>query len=330
MERVRWGIIGCGNVTEVKSGPGLQKAHNSELVAVMRRDGDKAADYARRHGVPRWTNDADTLIHDPEVDVVYIATPPDSHLEYTRRVAAAGKPVYVEKPMARTHPEAQEMIDHCARAGVPLWVAYYRRTLPKFRKIRELVDGGRIGEPRGVTVQLRQPLRPEDPAEALPWRVIPEIAGGGLFFDLASHMLDFLDYLLGPVVQVDGIAANQAGRYPAEDIVGSAFQFESGVVGTGLWHFSAFSRQEWTEIEGTQGRIGYVTFDNSPIQLTTANGVEEIQTEQPEHVQQPLIQSIVDEILGGDRSPSNGESGARTSWVMDQIVESYRAQTSAQ
>src|SRR3954470_22835271 len=96
---VRWGIVGCGDVTEVKSGPALQKADGSALMAVMRRDAGKAADYARRHGVAKSYGDGGALINDPDVDAVYIATPPSSHIDYVQRVAAAGKPVYVEKPM---------------------------------------------------------------------------------------------------------------------------------------------------------------------------------------------------------------------------------------
>ena len=118
----RWGIIGCGDVTEVKSGPALQKATGSALVAVMRRDLSKAQDYARRHGVPRAYNSADALINDPEVDAVYIATPPSSHCALTLAVAAAGKPCLVEKPMAMNHGECRRMIEACAARGVPLWV----------------------------------------------------------------------------------------------------------------------------------------------------------------------------------------------------------------
>ena len=104
---VRWGIIGCGNVTEVKSGPAFQNAEGSALVAVMRRHGELAADYARRHGVSRFYDDADRLVSDPEVDAVYVATPPGSHLEHALRACRAGKPAYVEKPMARaTTPSA--------------------------------------------------------------------------------------------------------------------------------------------------------------------------------------------------------------------------------
>jgi 1,5-anhydro-D-fructose reductase (1,5-anhydro-D-mannitol-forming) len=107
---IRWGMIGCGDVTEVKSGPGFQKAAGSALMAVMRRNGGLAADYARRHGVPRCYDRADALLADDEVDAVYIATPPDTHADYALLAAAASKPAYVEKPMARHTPECDRMI----------------------------------------------------------------------------------------------------------------------------------------------------------------------------------------------------------------------------
>ncbi|MRR31036.1 Gfo/Idh/MocA family oxidoreductase, partial [bacterium] len=218
MNQVRWGIIGCGDVTEVKSGPALQKADGSQLVAVMRRNEALAQDYARRHGVQRWYDDARQLIDDPQVDAVYIATPPHKHKEFTLAVAQAGKPVYVEKPMALNAAECQEMIDACHVAGVPLFVAYYRRALPRFVKIKEIIDSGVLGKLRFVQVTLTQPAR-ELASGELPWRVIPETAGGGLFVDLAAHTLDFLDYVLGPIQAVHGIACNQGGAYPAEDVV---------------------------------------------------------------------------------------------------------------
>ena len=157
MEKVRWGIIGVGNVTERKSGPGFQQAERSELVAVMRRNGDLAADYARRNNVPRWYDDADELINDPQVDAVYVATPPSSHKEYVIRAARAGKPVYVEKPMARTAAECEEMMSACEEAGVGLFVAYYRRALPRFVTVKELMDGGWVGQLRSVSVRNERP-----------------------------------------------------------------------------------------------------------------------------------------------------------------------------
>jgi predicted dehydrogenase len=323
--KIRWGIIGCGDVTEVKSGPAFQKVQNSELVAVMRRTGELAKDYAERHGVPKWYDDADSLINDPDVDVVYIATPPGSHKEYALKAASAGKPVYVEKPMARTFEECQEMIAACEAAGVPLFIAYYRRAHPRFLKVKELLENKSIGNVRFVsTTQYQKASEDVKDSQNLPWRVQPDLSGGGLFFDLASHTLDILDYLLGPIKEVQGLASNQAGHYPAEDIVTGTYRFESGVHGIGNWCFSAFEDVDINEIVGSQGKITFSTFGNDPVILTTTNGTEEWNFDPPMHVHQPLVQTILSELTGkSGYCPSTGKSGARTNWVMGEMVSNY-------
>lgn len=320
--KIRWGIIGCGNVTEVKSGPAFQKITNSELVAVMRRTGELAEDYAKRHNVSKWYDNADELINDPEVDVIYIATPPGSHKEYTLKAAQAGKPVYVEKPMARTYAECLEMIEACKEANVPLYVAYYRRAQERFLKIKELLDNGAVGDIRFVsTTQYRKAS--EDPNN-LPWRVQPELSGGGLFFDLASHTLDILDFLVGPIKEVHGFASNHGGLYLAEDIVTGTYVFESGVHGVGNWCFTAFQNEDVNEIVGSKGKITFSTFGNEPVVLTTTKGTEEWSFKRPQHVHQPLVETIVAELTGkGVNCPSTGESGARTNWVMGEMVKGY-------
>lgn len=143
--QINWGIIGVGDVCEIKSGPAFNTINGSRLVAVMRRSASLAKDYAERHGVPKWYHDADILINDPEVNAIYIATPPHVHPYYTKIVAEAGKPVYVEKPMAKTYSECQDMIEVCKQKGVPLFVAYYRRALANFLAIKNWVQDGRIG-----------------------------------------------------------------------------------------------------------------------------------------------------------------------------------------
>jgi predicted dehydrogenase len=318
---VRWGIIGCGDVTEVKSGPALQRATGSALVAVMRRDRGKAEDYARRHQVARAYDDAAALIGDPEVDAVYVATPPSSHKAYALAAARAGKPVYVEKPMALSHAECAEMIDGCAHAQVPLFVAYYRRALPRFLKVKQLIDDGTIGDVRLVNVSLWQPAKAEHgDAAGPPWRVVPAIAGGGLFVDLASHTLDLLDFLLGPVASAAGSPGNQAGLYQAEDVVSGHFVFQSGVRGSGAWCFTAGEPVDRTEIVGSRGTVSFATFADAPVTLTLAGQVISFAIPHPPHIQQPLIQSVVDALRGGGVCPSTGISAARTSRVMDQLL----------
>lgn len=321
MGTIRWGIIGCGDVTEVKSGPAFARADRSALVAVMRRNGDLARDYAQRHGVPRWYDDAEALVRDPDVDAVYVATPPHWHCAGTLLAARHGKPVYVEKPMAMNAAECDEMIEACRVAGVPLFTAYYRRALPRFLRVKTLLDAGAIGAPRAVSVTLyrRHTLGAGD----LPWRVDPAIAGGGLFVDLASHTLDLLDYLLGPIVAVRGDAANLGGHYPAEDIVSGALTFASGVRGSGIWCFTGDRDHDEVTIVGTQGRLVFSTFDDAPVVVEHAGGVQAVSVPNPPHVQQPLIQSIVDTLDGMGACASTGETGARTTRVMEALLQEF-------
>ena len=336
---IRWGIIGCGDVTEVKSGPGFQQATGSSLVAVMRRNGEKAADYAQRHHVPHHFNDADDLINHPEVDAVYIATPPGRHLEYALKVCKAGKPAYVEKPMARTETECAQMVDTFEKAGVPLFVAYYRRSLDRFIKARDLTQSGRIGNVTGVTYRFStQPLRrvdtnteltgatPIEPHVDLPWRVIAEDAGGGLFLDIGCHTLDIIDFITGgPLQFVGGAAANRAGLYDVEDTVTLSFLTHEGAVGAAHWNFAAGFLDDDIEITGSLGRISLSTFGKEPVHLFTATGLETFDLPNPVNIQAPMIQSIVNTLLGveGAACPSTGATALRTSRLIDKSLNSY-------
>ena len=316
---IRWGIIGCGEVTEVKSGPALQQATGSKLVAVMRRTGSLAEDYARRHNVARFYDNADAIIADPDVDAVYIATPPGSHLEYALRVAAAGKPCYVEKPMARSFVECQRMIDAFERAGLPLFVAYYRRALPRFVKVKELIDSGRLGHVTGCRYHRLTPDRPAPPDF---WRMDVAQSGGGLFLDVGSHVLDLLDYLLGEFIEFGGDAHGTLAS-PTEETVALHFRTSNGVIGTASWNFAADRNEELLVIEGTSGRLLTPVLAPGPLLLESGGNSESILIADPPHIQQPLIQTIVDELLGLGKCPSTGITAARTSKVMDEALSRF-------
>ena len=323
MKTVNWGIVGCGNVCERKSGPAMYKTPHSALAAVMRRDAEKAADFARRHNVPKSYTDAAALIADPEVDIVYVATPPGTHRELAVQALEARKPVYVEKPMAMNHAECLEMIAAAEKAGQKLFVAYYRRALPYFLKVKELLDGGSVGQPLTAEVRLLRPERPEDRDPArLPWRLRREVGGEGYFHDLAPHTLDILDFLLGEIADARGCKSNLGGFYDVADTVTAAFRFRSGVTGTGTWCFVAPPQavEDSVAITGRKGIIRFGTFTFSPIELTTAGGTERFRIDPPEHIQGPLIETIVAELRGEGRCPSTGTSAARTSRVMDRII----------
>ena len=320
---IRWGMIGCGSVTEVKSGPAFQKASRSVLVAVMRRNGALARDYAQRHGVPRWYDNTAALIADTEVDAVYVATPVGVHLACALEVCKAGKPCYVEKPMARNVTESRLMTDAFSAAGLPLFVAYYRRALPRFLKARELVQCGRLGILTGIDYRYAQSRHRQILGDPLPWRYVAEQSGGGLFMDLGCHTLDIIDFIAGPLESVAGLAANIASSYPVEDNVVANFKTASGVLGAARWNFAAAEAEDMITFTGTEARLSLSTFGAEPLCIETATGKENLDIPNPSHIQQPLIQSIVNELLGTGKCPSTGESALRTACVMDRVLESY-------
>lgn len=329
---ISWGIIGCGNVTEVKSGPAFSKVKDSRLVAVMRRNSALAQDYARRHNVPKYYSDASELINDKEVTAVYIATPPGSHMEYALEVIKAGKPVYIEKPMAVNYEQCVRINEAAQKKGVPVFVAYYRRALPGFLLVKEMIEKGKIGKVRFIQMQLFKHASADELAGKLPWRVDPALSGGGHFFDLASHQLDWCDYVFGPVLKVKSIALNQAGLYKAEDFVSAEFVFADNVVLTGTWSFtvSPESSRDSIEIFGSEGSIRFSTFSFEPIVLTDPSGIHTYINERPEHVQYYLIDKIVQSLHGKGEAPSTGLTGARTSMVMDEVVREYYGNHSPQ
>lgn len=323
MEEIKWGIIGCGDVTEVKSGPAFNKVPNSSIVAVMRRDAAKAEDYALRHGVPKWYDDAEKLINDPDVNAIYIATPPLQHEEYTLFSLAAGKPVYVEKPMTLNAESALRMQNASLKYNVKLSVAHYRRAQPMFLKVKELLDKNVIGEVRFVQLQMLQsPARNLIASTGNNWRLDPSISGGGLFHDLAPHQLDLMIYYFGQVSSSSGISINQSREYPADDLVVGQILFESGVVFNGTWCFtvSENDKKDICEITGSAGTISFPIFGNK-ISIKKDGYEEEFVFEALQHVQQPMIDKVTNYFLGKGDNPCSSEQAILSMQLMDSFTK---------
>lgn len=322
-KEIRWGFIGCGEVTEKKSGPAFGKVEGSKVVAVMSRSHDKASSYAQRHHISRWYTDAQQLIEDPEVNAVYIATPPSSHATYAIMAMKAGKPVYVEKPLASSYIDCQRINRVCEQTGVPCFIAYYRRYLPYFQKVKQLVLEGSVG--RVVNVQIRFAVPPRDldyNSTNLPWRVQRDIAGGGYFYDLAPHQIDLLQDIFGPIVYAKGYSTNRGGLYQTEDSVSASFQFHDGLPGSGSWCFvcDESARTDRIEIIGDKGQICFSVFTYEPIALHNSQGRTEIHIDNPAHVQMPLIENVVRHLQGKTVCTADNLSATSVNWVMDRIL----------
>ncbi|MEZ4809556.1 MAG: Gfo/Idh/MocA family oxidoreductase [Allomuricauda sp.] len=317
---LRWGVIGCGSVAEKKSVPAYQMTPGFEVGMVMRRDANKVKDYAQRHQITKWTTQAKEVIENPDIDAIYIATPPDTHKLYGLQVANLGKPCCIEKPMAPNYRDSLEIFEAFNNKNIPLFIAYYRRSLPRFLKIKQWLDESRIGEVKHIHWRKTKPPTDMDLSGDYNWRTDKTVAPGGYFDDLASHGLDLFNFLLGNISQAKGVASNRLGLYSAYDTISGSWLHKNGITGEGEWDFTANDRVDKVEIWGSDGRISFAVLDEAPLELENASGRQTIEVPNPEHIQQFHAENIKNHLLGVETHPSTGRTGLHTSWVMDRIL----------
>lgn len=324
MKQINWGFIGCGEVTEKKSGPAFNEVEGSQVVAVMSRSENKARSYAERHHVHKWYTDASELIEDPDVNAVYIATPPSSHATFAIMAMRAGKPCYIEKPLAASYNDCIRINRISEQTGVPCFVAYYRRYLPYFQKVKEIIESGTIGNVVNVQVRFSVPPRDLDfqSGKEMPWRLQPDIAGGGYFYDLAPHQIDLLQNLFGVITRAHGYPANRAHLYQAEDTLSACFFFESGIPGSGSWCFVGHesAKEDCIEVIGEKGSLSFSVFTYQPIEVITSEGKNLITVPNPPYVQLPLIKSVIQHLQGIGKCDCTSVSATAVNWVLDRVL----------
>lgn len=324
MKQINWGFIGCGEVTEKKSGPAFNEVEGSQVVAVMSRSENKARSYAERHHVRKWYTDASELIEDPDVNAVYIATPPSSHATFAIMAMRAGKPCYIEKPLAASYNDCIRINRISEQTGVPCFVAYYRRYLPYFQKVKEIIENGTIGNVVNVQVRFSVPPRDLDfqSGKEMPWRLQPDIAGGGYFYDLAPHQIDLLQNLFGVITRAHGYPANRAHLYQAEDTLSACFFFESGIPGSGSWCFVGHesAKEDCIEVIGEKGSLSFSVFTYQPIEVITSEGKNSITVPNPPYVQLPLIKSVIEHPQGIGKCDCTSVSATAVNWVLDRVL----------
>lgn len=324
MKEIGWGFIGCGEVTEKKSGPAFNEVPGSHVVAVMSRNAEKAESYAKRHNIKKWYTDPLELINDPEINAIYIATPPSSHATFAIMAMKAGKPVYIEKPLAASYEDCARINRISELTGVPCFVAYYRRYLPYFQKVKQIIQSGAIGTPANVQIRFSVPPRDLDYKSngSLPWRLQPDIAGGGYFYDLAPHQLDLIQDIFGVITRAHGYSSNMAKLYKAEDTISACFYFENGLPGSGSWCFVGHqsAKEDRIEVIGEKGMLSFSVYNYSPIQLVTSEGRSSIVVPNPPYVQLPIIRSVIEHLQGIGICECTSVSATPVNWVMDRIL----------
>lgn len=311
----------------MKSGPAFNEVEGSHVEAVYSRSKDKVRSYAERHHIKKWYTDAQQLIDDPEVNAIYIATPPSSHATYAIMAMKAGKPAYIEKPLAASYEDCARINRISKQTGVPSFVAYYRRYLPYFQKVKSILDSGTIGTVTNVQVRFSVPPRDLDynSSHNLPWRLQPDIAGGGYFYDLAPHQLDLLQEFFGVITRAHGYCANRAHLYSAEDTISACFLFENGLPGSGSWCFVGHqsAKEDRIDVVGEQGSLSFSVYNYDPIQLITSDGIRNITVPNPSYVQLPIIKAVIEDLQGIGDCTCTSVSATPVNWVMDRILGKF-------
>ncbi len=324
MKQINWGFIGCGEVTEKKSGPAFAEVEGSSIEAVMSRNANKAQLYAERHNISKWYTDAQELINDPKVNAIYIATPPSSHATFAIMAMKAGKPVYIEKPLAASYEDCARINRISNETGIDCFVAYYRRYLPYFKKVKQIIQSGTIGKVTNVQLRFSVPPRELDynSSSTKPWRLQPDIAGGGYFYDLAPHQLDTLQELFGIITRAHGYCANVGHLYKAEDTISACFMFENGLPGSASWCFVGHksAREDCIDVIGEKGMISFSVFDYKPIRVITSEGTRSVIVPNPPYVQLPIIKNVIEDLQGIGTCESTSISATPVNWVMDRIL----------
>jgi predicted dehydrogenase len=315
-------MIGAGDVTEIKSGPAFNKVDNSALVALVRRNADKARDYARRHNVPDWYTDARTMLNRDDINAIYIATPPSTHKDYALTSLKAGKDIYLEKPMALNAKESGEIIDTAKRLGRKICLAHYRRELPCFKKVKELIDSGIIGEVQYAKTEIFQPEKSEIIAQTEEdWRTNAAISGGGLFHDIGPHQIDLMIHYFGLPLDFFGFST---GKIPeVADLVSGQITFENGTVFQGVWNFKASSweTRDKCVMLSSRGKIEFSFYkDKQCVSLNAEGRKATFEFTNPENIQLPHINKVVKYFRGEGENPCTGEDGLKVMEIIDKFT----------
>ncbi|HEX8072333.1 MAG TPA: Gfo/Idh/MocA family oxidoreductase [Pyrinomonadaceae bacterium] len=316
MSRVRWGLIGCGDIARRRVAPALRDAADCELLAVSRARAAEAEPFAREFGARRWCADWRELLADAEVEAVYIATPVHLHAPQTIAAAEAGKHVLCEKPMALSVAECDRMLAACAANGVQLGVAYYRHFYPAVARLRQLLRAGAIGRPVFAHVQAFERFDPE-PTHPRRWLVERRRAGGGPMFDFGCHRIEVLLDLLGPVREVRGLTANVLFAREVEDTAAAALKFDGGAQAVIAVTHAAGGPRDTLDIYGSAGALHVAALNEGTIRIADAEG-ERVETHPPHaNLHQPLIEDFAQALLTGRAPQVDGRIGRAVAEVLE-------------
>ena len=232
-----WGIVSAGSHPNNVMAPAINASEGASLAAIYARDQDRVNDFMQRHEVSSGYISFQDFLKDPNVDIVYIASPNSLHCDQVVQAARAGKHILCEKPMALTIEDCETMVEACAKENLKLGIAFQARQHPGNMKIRELVQNGTLGtvalahcqwgygEPGMVKPTVRTGLRG--------WWENSDIVGAGTFMANGVHAVDQLRYVVGSEVsEVSAMTDADSKANPLEHLATLLLKFKNGTIAT--------------------------------------------------------------------------------------------------
>ena len=319
-KEIGWGILGGGKIVEI-NGPEFWIPGKSGIVSVSRRHLDSAVRTAAELGAENAVSGVYDLVSDPAVDAVYIAIPPGLHFEAAKICCDAGKAVYVEKPFVTNMRDARVLVEMFASKNVDLFVAHYSRTLPKFRKLKSMIESG-IGEVISFDFHLSRRLA--DNIEH-PWLFDPVLSGGGKFADIAAHSIDLLVYFFGHAEDIWASARHVRAPNNREDCVVMGLRFENGVCGTLNYNFLSPHKTDRLSITGSEAVLHFSVHDSLDTETEYLDGRRElVEYAAPDLNESLMIEEVVDALLGIGGDPCTGREAVETVRIMEFALASLR------
>ena len=319
---IRWGFLGCGKVVRTKSGDAFRNVPNSTIEVIRRRNLDAAKESAEYFGAPYWCDRIEELLAS-EIDAVYIATPPGLHYEQAMACLNAGKAVYLEKPFARNYTEAKELTEAFEEAGVPLYIGHYRRALPRFLKIREMLKSNIIGDVTDIDFYLNRIFSRKEADNS--WLYNPVLSGGGKYYDIAPHTVDIIQFLFGNITEVQGSARNLGVGCPLENVVEMTFVTEKGVNGKARFCCVADEKSDRMHVTGTKGTMEFSVHGKTDVIVKDENGtiIEQFDLPDPKAVEESMVQSVVEDLLGISKCESKAKDVLVTYKIIDEVLNEF-------
>ena len=318
MKQIRWGLIGCGDISRKRVAPALRDLPAVDFVAVSRARAELAQEFAEEFGARKWYADWRELLADDEIDAVYIATPVHLHAEQTIAAAEAGKHILCEKPMGLNVAECDRMIAGCAANNVKLSIAYYRHFYPVVARVKEIMASGEIGKP--VLAQINafefNAMQPDDPRY---WFFTKEKSGGGPMMDFGCHRIEVLTNIFGAIVDVQAFTDNLLFNREVEDTSAAFFKFVSGMRATLTVTHAAYESQDTLDIFGSEGSLHIIKLNQGDLRIVTKSGERQELHSPHANLQLPSIEDFTNAILENRTPQIAGETGLNVARIEAQI-----------